>query len=198
MYSVICLSWISCVDLQMENDLRYLNIHKGHPPRSFDFYMFHCFNITKHISTSVLFFCWIFENNCPGGGGLPRFFCPGVRVSHFLCARGSSPFQKIPQGGGQAWNWLVHNSNNNNSTFSVWYNLSKLGPPIMSMFPLKDPPLTLCPPIWGDKSPPRVKGPGKTLDPSIFCTAHLVSLRPNLSLSLRPGETDWHCLPDMK
>ena len=51
--------------------------------------------------------------------------------------------------------------------------------------------------IWGDKSPPRLKGPGKNLEPSIFCTAHLVSLRPNLSLRLRPGENDWHCLPDM-
>ena len=28
-------------------------------------FMFHCFDISKHISISVLFFCWIFENNCP-------------------------------------------------------------------------------------------------------------------------------------
>ena len=32
----------------------------------------------------------------------------------------------------------------------------------------------------GDKSPSRLKGLGKTLEPSIFCTAHVVSLRPNL------------------
>ena len=42
----------------------------------------------------------------------------------FVLGAGSSPFQKIPQGyargrDGQAWNRLIHNFNNNNSTFSV-------------------------------------------------------------------------------
>ena len=56
-------------------------------------------------------FCWIFENSCPGGRVLARFFCPGVGVSHFLCARGvgNSPFQKDSPGvclggDGKAWN----------------------------------------------------------------------------------------------
>ena len=42
-------------------------------------------------------FCWIFENNCPGVGFLHDFSAPGVKVSHFLCARGveNSPSQKI-------------------------------------------------------------------------------------------------------
>ena len=85
------------------------------------FYMFHCFNISKHISFSVLFFtifiscfvflCWIFENNCPKGGVLARFFLPqrsGFALA--LCPGvGNSPFQKnspgvCPRGDGQAWN----------------------------------------------------------------------------------------------
>ena len=74
------------------------------------FYMFHCLNLSKHISISILFFiisvscfvlfCWIFERNC-SGSGFPTFFVPGV---------GNSPFQNIPHGfvprgeDGQAWN----------------------------------------------------------------------------------------------
>ena len=34
----------------MENDL---DIHKSHPPRRVGLFMFHCFNISKHISISV-------------------------------------------------------------------------------------------------------------------------------------------------
>ena len=83
-------------------------IHKSHPPRSFDFHMFHCSNISKHISVSMLFFiisiscfvffCWIFKNNCPGGGVLELLFCHTGRGFHFLCALGvgNSPFQKVP------------------------------------------------------------------------------------------------------
>ena len=75
------------------------------------FYMFHCFNISKHISVSVLFFaipfscfvflCWIFENNCPGGGVSARFFCPRGRGFAFpLCLGGGKfrPFKTIPRG----------------------------------------------------------------------------------------------------
>ena len=78
--------------------------------------MFHCFNISKHISVSVLFFtisisyfvflCWIFENNCPGGGVLARFFYSRDRgFALSLCLGvGDSPFEKIlralPRGGG--------------------------------------------------------------------------------------------------
>ena len=40
----------------MENDLDILSIHKIHPPTSFGLFMFHCFNISKHISISALFY----------------------------------------------------------------------------------------------------------------------------------------------
>ena len=81
-----------------------------------DFYMFHCFNISEHISTSVLLFiisilCFaffdgiIFLNNCHRGGVSARFFgpsCQGFVLS--LCLWGGSPLQKhspgIGQGGG--------------------------------------------------------------------------------------------------
>ena len=77
-----------------------LNIHKSHLLRSFGLSYVSLFNISKHIGISVLFFivisvscfvffCWIFENICPGVRGvLARFF---LRV-------GNSPFQKIPRG----------------------------------------------------------------------------------------------------
>ena len=35
-----------------------------------------------------MLFCWIFENNCPGGGVKHDFSAPGFGVSYFLCARG--------------------------------------------------------------------------------------------------------------
>ena len=45
---------------RMKNDLRYFEV--------LDFYMFHCFNISKHISISVLFlitsafmFCFLLD-----------------------------------------------------------------------------------------------------------------------------------------
>ena len=86
-----------------------------------DFYTFHCSNISKHISISVLFFiisvscfvgsfCYIFKNNFPRDGVLARFICPrGWNFALSLCPGvGNSSFQKIPwgfaQGGGQAWN----------------------------------------------------------------------------------------------
>ena len=56
--------------------------------------MFHCFNISKHISISLLFFitsvscfvffCWIFENNCPRGGVQDNFSAPGVGFCTFF------------------------------------------------------------------------------------------------------------------
>ena len=59
------------------------NIHKSHPSRSFGLYMFHyfnisnCFNISKHISISVLFFiisvsCVVFF------AGVLKIIAPGV------------------------------------------------------------------------------------------------------------------------
>ena len=49
------------------------------------------------------FFCWIFENNCPGGGVLARFFLPqGSELRTFLVPEGLGirPFEKIPWGDG--------------------------------------------------------------------------------------------------
>ena len=79
------------------------------------FYIFHCFNISKHISISVLFFIisvscfvvfffWIFENNCPDDGFLARFFCPRGRGFALSLCSGDGAFglsNKIPDG--QAW-----------------------------------------------------------------------------------------------
>ena len=45
-----------------------LNIYESHTLRSFDFYMFHCFNISKHISISVLFFAGFLKIIGPGNG----------------------------------------------------------------------------------------------------------------------------------
>ena len=100
-----------------------LNIRKSHPSRSFGplYYMFHCFNISRHISISVQFFiisvssfagffCWIFENNCPGGGVLVRFFCPrGRDFALSLCPGGREfALSKISPGGcpGGGWSGL--------------------------------------------------------------------------------------------
>ena len=86
------------------------NIHKSHSPRSLGLLYVSLFNISKHISISVLFFitsvlflfCWIFEKNSPRGRVLARFFCPGFALS--LCPEGGGgggggnlPFQKIAQ-----------------------------------------------------------------------------------------------------
>ena len=53
--------------------------------------MFHCFNISRHISISVLF-CGVFAEFlkiiAPGLGFWYDFSATGVGVSHFLCARG--------------------------------------------------------------------------------------------------------------
>ena len=87
--------------------------------------MFHCFNISRHISISVLFFiisvscfvgyfCRSFENNYPGGGVLARFFCPrGRGLALFCLGNGEFALSKhspgvCPGGDGQAWNWLIH------------------------------------------------------------------------------------------
>ena len=77
-----------------------LNIHESHPPRIFGLLYFHCFNICKHISISVMFFiisvscfvfCRIFENNCPGGGILARLFGPrGSRFRTFFVPGGGA------------------------------------------------------------------------------------------------------------
>ena len=47
-----------------------------------------------------MFFGWIFENNCPGGGVLVRFFCPRGRGFALSLCRGGGirPFKKVPQG----------------------------------------------------------------------------------------------------
>ena len=75
--------------------------------------MFHCFNISKHISISVLSF--IISVSCfvifagflkiialGGGGGLARFFCPrGQGFALSLCPGGRwgiRPFKKFPGG----------------------------------------------------------------------------------------------------
>ena len=70
-----------------------------------DFYMFHCFNISKHIIsvlffiTSVLccFFCWSFENNCRGVGFLRNFLPQGLGFRTFFVPGGWGirPFKKF-------------------------------------------------------------------------------------------------------
>ena len=72
--------------------------------------MFHCSNISKHISISALFFIIFVSWFCFSGGFLKiiatgvgfyhNFSPPGVGVSHFLCARGvgNSLFHKESPG----------------------------------------------------------------------------------------------------
>ena len=71
--------------------------------KAFNFYMFHCFNISKHISISILFFiisvlCFVgffagfFKIIAQGGGVLALFICPRGRILHFLCAQGAGEF----------------------------------------------------------------------------------------------------------
>ena len=56
-------------------------------------------------------FCWIFENNCPGGV-LARFFCPRVGFRNFFVpGAGEFALSKIPLGfarggGGEGWSSL--------------------------------------------------------------------------------------------
>ena len=65
---------------------------------------------------------------------------------------------------------------NINSTFSLWYNLSKLGPPIRSMSPLMSPPLMFvplllsCPLIWGGDKSPMCKRPRENPTGSCQCS----------------------------
>ena len=96
----------------MENDLDILSICKSHPPRSFGLFMFHCFNISKHISISVLFYtisvsCFVFFLlDCfkiiqPRRLGFSTIFLPqGSDFCTFLFSgvRNSSFQKKIPPG----------------------------------------------------------------------------------------------------
>ena len=83
-----------------------MNIHGSHLPRSFIRFTVliflnklafqYCFFI---IFVSVLcFFCWVFENICPGGGVLGRLFCPRGRGLALSFCRG----ENLPGGDGQA------------------------------------------------------------------------------------------------
>ena len=97
----------------MENGLRYfesgfsISINATHV----EALGFHCFNIFKHISISVLFFIisvscfvflwWIFENNCPRGWGFSTIFLHQVSEFHTFFVPGGgehSPFQKNSPG----------------------------------------------------------------------------------------------------
>ena len=83
--------------------------------------MFHCFNISKHISNSVLILitsvsCFVFF------AGFLKIIAPGWVSSRFFCPRGRDfalslwpengefAFQKDSPGDGQAWNELIHYS----------------------------------------------------------------------------------------
>ena len=72
--------------------------------------MFHCFDISKHISVSVLFFtisvscylflCWIFEIIAQGVGFSTIFLPQGSESRTSLCPGvGIRPFKKIFPGG---------------------------------------------------------------------------------------------------
>ena len=77
------------------------------------FYKFYCFNISKHISISVLFFfiisvsCFVFFAGflkiiTPGVEFKHDFSVPGVGVSHFFAwGWRIRPFKKLPEGDGQ-------------------------------------------------------------------------------------------------
>ena len=54
-----------------------MNIHKNRPPRSFGLlYVFHCFNISKHIGISVLSF--IISISCFFLARFLKIIAPGV------------------------------------------------------------------------------------------------------------------------
>ena len=96
---------------EWRNDLDILNTHKSHPPRSFGLFMFHCCNISKHISISVLFYiisvsCFVFFLlDCfkiiqSRGSVFAQFFCPRGR-GFALFVPGGEEFvlsKKVPQG----------------------------------------------------------------------------------------------------
>ena len=85
------------------------------------FIRFHCFNISKHISISVLFFiisasCFVafteFSEIITQGWNFSTiFFAPGIGVSQFsLCPRGGGgigPFKKLPRSLPGGWSGLV-------------------------------------------------------------------------------------------
>ena len=85
--------------------------------------MFHCFNISKHISNSVLFLitfvsCFVYffagflKIIAPGVGFFTISLPQGSGFRTFFVARGWGirPFKKNSQGDGQAWNELIHYS----------------------------------------------------------------------------------------
>ena len=94
-----------------------LHIHKRQPTKKIlAFIRFHCFDISKHFSTTfhnfcLMFcgFCWILKIawRC---GVLAQVFAPGMGILHFRRAQGMGilPIQKIPRefagGNGQTWN----------------------------------------------------------------------------------------------
>ena len=86
------------------------NIHKSHSPRSFDFYMFHCFSISQHISISVLFYFAGFLKIIASGVGFRAIFLPQGPGFHTFfvtgVGAGNLPFQTnspwvLPGGDGQ-------------------------------------------------------------------------------------------------
>ena len=91
-YSVTCLSWISCVGLQMNGvwlEIFRISIKATHQKALiFICFTFSIFLNNISISFSTVFCCWISEYNCPGGGVLARFFCPGVGVWTFFVPGG--------------------------------------------------------------------------------------------------------------
>ena len=99
----------------MENDLRYFEYpRKATHQETLGFYIFHCFNISKHISISVPFFiisfsCVVFFTGflkiiTLGVGDLAQFFCPrGRGFPLFLPGNGAFALSKIP---GEGWSGL--------------------------------------------------------------------------------------------
>ena len=54
-------------------------------------------------------FCWIFENNCPGGGVLARLFCPRVQDFALSLCPGDGEFalsKNFPGGLPGGWSGL--------------------------------------------------------------------------------------------
>ena len=71
----------------------------------------------------MCFFCWIFENNCLGGGVLARFFCPrGRNFALFFVPVGwrIRPFKNIPRGVAQRGFWSVLEL-----TDTLWLSMTK-------------------------------------------------------------------------
>ena len=100
-------------------ELFWISIKAAHQ-EALGFYIFHCFNIPKHISISGLFFlisvscvvgffCWIFENNSPAGGALALFLCPrgkGLALSLYPGGGEFALSKKFPGGWSGGWSGL--------------------------------------------------------------------------------------------